>query len=105
MSAACQELKRIPRLLARTELDRRLARAGDELQRARCHLHHNHEAIRAAEEALIVCRLAWEEAALRVAEIADIVESLQRDLDGPDGVDGPRARGDGRPSGIPELPG
>jgi hypothetical protein len=85
-------------------VERRLALAGDELQRARCRLHHNHEAVRAAEEALMACRLAWEEAALRVAELADIVESLQRDLDGPDGVGGPRARGEATPSGILALP-
>jgi hypothetical protein len=42
----------------------------------------------------MACRLAWEEAALHVAELADIVESLQREVDGPDSMDGPGARSD-----------
>lgn len=87
MSAARQDLKCTPRAPAHTELERRLARACDELQRARCRLHQNHEAVLAAEDALMACRLTWEEAALRVAALADIVESLQRDLDGLDGLD------------------
>lgn len=94
MSAARQDPRRTPRSPDRTELERRLARACDELQRARCQLHHTHEAVLAAEEVLLARRLAWEAAALRVAELADIVESLERNLDRPDGLDGPHAAGD-----------
>jgi hypothetical protein len=97
MSSPRQDPRRTSRSLAHTELERRLVRACDELQRARSQLHHSHEAVLAAEEALLARRLAWEAAALHAAELADVVEILERDLArqwGPHGQDGTHAPGD-----------
>jgi len=65
---------------SRDELERRIAHVSDELQRVRCRLHRTHEAVLAAEYVLMARRIEREETALRVAELADLLEGLQRDF-------------------------
>jgi hypothetical protein len=72
---------------SRDELARRIAHVSDELQRVRCQFHHTHEAVLAAEYVLTARKLEREEAALLVAELADLLEGLQRDLTSLDAAD------------------
>lgn len=68
---------------AHAELNRRIAHATAEFRQARCQLERAHLAVIDAEDVLLARRLEWEEAALRVAELADLVEVLRRDVGGP----------------------
>jgi predicted kinase len=73
---------------AQSEIERRLIHACAALQQARCRLHQTHQAVMDAEEALMARKLEREAAVLRVAEMAEIVESLQRELErGADAAD------------------
>ncbi len=67
--------------IAHSELERRLIRACVALQQARCHLHEAHQAVMDAEATLMARKLEREEAVLRVAELAEIIESLQREIE------------------------
>src|SRR5262245_22573609 len=60
------------------EVQRRIERVVAELEEARCQMHRAQETVRAAEECLMAWRLEWEAAALHVAELADLLESLQQ---------------------------
>ncbi|HEV8192135.1 MAG TPA: hypothetical protein VGP82_11740 [Ktedonobacterales bacterium] len=60
------------------ELLRRIEHVAAELEEARSQMHLAQETIRAAQECLMARRLECEAAALRVAELADLLESLQQ---------------------------
>lgn len=59
------------------ELERRLLAASEGLYQARRRLCHAREVVRDAEKALLEARLAFESAALEVAERAEVLEGLQ----------------------------
>jgi hypothetical protein len=69
---------RMPRAEREQELRRRIEHVTAELIEARTRIRRAHEAARAAEEALSARRLELEAAALRAAELAELLESLQR---------------------------
>lgn len=60
-----------------TELERWLARAGAELERAREALSRARDAVAAAEGVVLARKCEREAAAIRVADLVDLVESLQ----------------------------
>ena len=60
------------------EVQRRIERVVAELEEARCRMHRAQATVRAAEDCLMARRLACEAAALHVAELADLLESLQQ---------------------------
>jgi hypothetical protein len=66
---ACQE-----------EVRRRLVHALEQLWQARCALHVACKAVTAAEADLLLKRQERERVALRVAELADLVETLEDDV-------------------------
>jgi chromosome segregation ATPase len=61
----------------RDDLERRIAHVAAELEDARAHLHEAQEAVHAAEDTLIARRLDCEAVALHIAELAELLESLQ----------------------------
>lgn len=63
------------------ELEQRITRAREELDLARARLHGACRAVTAAEHALLAWREEREEAALRLARLADELERLEGALD------------------------
>lgn len=62
----------------REDVERRIAHVAAELEDARAHLYEAQEAVHAAEESLIARRLDCETVALHIAELAELLESLQK---------------------------
>ncbi len=62
------------------EVERRLAHVLEALARARVRWHEAQRAVHDAEDVLIVRKLEREGAAMRLAELADLAECLQRTL-------------------------
>lgn len=62
-------------------LERRRARVGDELQRARAQLGQARAAVAHAEVLLLAARVEREQAAYKVAELIELLESLQSDIE------------------------
>jgi len=70
--------RRTRKAALREGLERRIERVAAELEDARAQLHEAQEAVHAAEDTLIARRIACEEAALHIAELAELLESLQK---------------------------
>lgn len=62
------------------EILRRINHVAAELEEARTRMHRTQDAVHAAEECLMARRLECEAAALEVAELADLLESLQQQM-------------------------
>ena len=60
------------------ELLRRIEQVVAEVEDARSQMHRAQEAVHAAKECLMARRWECEAAALRVAELADLLETLQQ---------------------------
>ncbi len=60
------------------ELQRRIEHVVAELEEARSQMHRAQETVRAAEEYLMARRLECEASSLHVAELADLLETLQQ---------------------------
>lgn len=67
--------------LSRSNLERRIVSARQHILVARARLHMACRAVTTAEQVLLVCRLEREDAALRLARLADMLESLEQALD------------------------
>ncbi|MFI5272412.1 MAG: hypothetical protein ACHQ4H_05180 [Ktedonobacterales bacterium] len=65
----------------RSEIERRIVHARETLAAAREQLHAACHAVTEAEHTLLERRIEREQAALRLARLADALESLERTLD------------------------
>lgn len=72
--------RRISHGMVPDELERRIAQTRQQLKLARSQFHTACMALTAAERELLALRVAREEAALHVARLADVLESLENSL-------------------------
>lgn len=71
----------LERRIGHSALDRRIAQMRQQIADARAHFHATCRAVTEAEQALCTIRMEREKAALRLAQLAEILESLENTIE------------------------